>query len=58
MFTKPNTITTLRTSLGAMKGMMTNKTMTSHKEQVSIMLRQSGESIEGDTVDFHKDWSG
>jgi hypothetical protein len=57
-FAKPDTISTLRTSLGAMESMVTDKAMTHHKEQVSIMIRQSGESIESNTIDFNKDRSG
>jgi hypothetical protein len=58
MLAKPNTVSTLRTSLGVMKSMMADKAMTCCKEQVSVVIRQSGESIKSNTIDFHNDWSG
>lgn len=55
MLTKPHTQTTLRTSLGAMEGMMTDKTPTGCKEQVGIGLMQVGECVESDTINLDED---
>jgi hypothetical protein len=40
-----------------MKRMMANKAMTGDKEQISTMLRQLGQSIEGNAIYSHEDWS-
>jgi hypothetical protein len=52
---EPNIITALRTSFRAMKGMMADKAMTHHKEQVSIVLRQLREGVKGYTINGHED---
>jgi hypothetical protein len=41
-----------------MKSMMTNKAMAHRKEQVSIVFKQPGESVESNTIHFHEDWGG
>jgi hypothetical protein len=41
-----------------MMGMMANKAATSSKEQIGIMLIQSGKSIKGSAIDFDKDGGG
>jgi hypothetical protein len=48
----------LGATLRMMKGMVADEAPTRGKEQVGIVLRQAGESIKGNGVDGHKDWSG
>jgi hypothetical protein len=55
MFAEQDMITTLRTGFCAMGGKMTNKTMTSDKEEVCIIIRQMRKGVEGITVNGHED---
>jgi hypothetical protein len=57
MFAKPNAQAALRASLGTMKGVVTNEAPTSGKEQVCIVLMQTGKHIESSTINFDEDRS-
>jgi hypothetical protein len=37
--------------------MVTDEATTSNEEQIRIVLRQSGEGVEGDTINSHENWS-
>jgi ribosomal protein L14 len=50
-------MTTTRTDLGVMSGKMTYKTVTSNKEQVHIIIRETGESIKSIAIHRHEHWS-
>jgi hypothetical protein len=46
-----------RTDLGTVGNEMTYETMASNKEQVRIVIREVGESVEGETIHRHEHWS-
>jgi hypothetical protein len=50
-------ITVLGTSFCAMSGEVTDKAMTSDKEQIHVVVRQTRKGIEHKTVNRHKDGS-
>jgi hypothetical protein len=37
------------------KSMVTDKAVAHDKEQICVVLRQSGESVKGDTINGHED---
>jgi hypothetical protein len=48
---------TMRTDLGTMGSKVTHKTTTRDKEQVHVVIRKAGESVEDETVHRNKHWS-
>jgi hypothetical protein len=55
---KEHPVTTLGTTLRTMQGVETNETAVGGEEQICVGTHQSRQSIERDTVNGHKDWSG
>jgi hypothetical protein len=53
-FTKQEMITALGTNLRTMGGKVANEATTGDKEQIHIIIRQTGKSIEGEAIDGHK----
>jgi hypothetical protein len=53
-FAKPHTQAMLRTSFGAMEGMVAHKATTSSEEQVGIVFVQSRKGIKSGTIDFYE----
>jgi hypothetical protein len=54
-FSEQDMITVLKTDFSVMGSEMTDKAMTSNKEEVHIIIRQMRKGIEGITVNGHKD---
>jgi hypothetical protein len=55
--TEQNAIAALRTDFGTMSGIVTDVAMTRNKEQIRVVLGQSGKGVKGDTINSHNDWS-
>jgi hypothetical protein len=55
--TEQNAIAALRTDFGMMSGIVTDEAMTCNKEQIRVVLRQSGKGVKGDTINGHEDQS-
>jgi hypothetical protein len=56
-FAEENAVAALRTDFRTMSGTVTDEATTCNEEQICIMLRQSGKSVEGDTINSHEDQS-
>jgi hypothetical protein len=50
-------MTMTRTGLGVMSSEMTYETTTSNKEQVRVIIRETGESIKSIAIHRHEHWS-
>jgi hypothetical protein len=57
-FTKEHTYTTMRTSLGTMHGLETNKAAVRSETKVSIRPSQMRQSVERDAIHAHEDGRG
>jgi hypothetical protein len=53
-FTEQEMITALGTNLCMMSSKVTNKATTGDEEQIHIVIRQTGESIESEAINGHK----
>jgi hypothetical protein len=50
-------MSTMRTDFSTMSSNMTYEAMTSNKEQVHVIIRETGKSVEGETIHRHEHWS-
>jgi hypothetical protein len=48
---------TTRADLGTMGSEITYKAMTSNKEHIRVVIRETGESVEGETIHRHEHWN-
>jgi hypothetical protein len=53
-FTEQEMITALGTNLRMMSSKMTNKATTGDEEQIRVVIRQTGKSIESEAINGHK----